>query len=153
MKTYLICSLLILSACSSRQAPPPIIDRSPSTLSQALTASRTNDLSTFCSLELDEWNLPEYSFHVLLGKCREKGVGKWSKNQERAVEHYTIAARWDIEEGKQALRRLKLPVPQPDLRIAWEQTQTPSTENKRHKEAVEFWEDALDPAPRVRLSK
>ena len=53
-----------------------------------------------------------------LGLCYENGLCNYTANRDTAVAHYQEAARWDIDEAKQNLRRLGAAVPDPDLRNA-----------------------------------
>ncbi|WP_263080187.1 hypothetical protein [Endozoicomonas sp. Mp262] len=48
------------------------------------------------------------------GRCYELGVGM-AQSSQQAEHYYVTAARWGVPEAVQALQRMGIPVPEPDL--------------------------------------
>lgn len=71
----------------------------------------------FCQLSAASFEADPASRNNM-GICFENGLCGYTANRETAVAHYQEAARWDVEEAKQNLRRLGAVVPEPDLRTA-----------------------------------
>ena len=87
---------------------------------KALKEYEQGNYCAFCRISSDAAEVDPRSRNNV-GLCFERGLCDYTANQELAVMHYRTAARWDIDEAKQNLRRLGIEPPTPDLRIAQNQ--------------------------------
>jgi hypothetical protein len=100
---HIILSLIFISGCSPSQ--------------RALNALNKGDQCEFCKISLDNKDTDPYSYNNL-GICHENGWCNFIKDRAIAINSYTMAARWGIQQAGNNLTRLGVTVPVADLKIA-----------------------------------
>jgi TPR repeat protein len=106
LKLCLVLASILLSACSPSQ--------------RAINALNAGNQCEFCRISAESTDSDYYSINNL-GLCHENGWCGYTKDSTKAIELYTLAARWGVPTAIDNLAVHGITAPHQDLKIGKEQ--------------------------------